>query len=75
MAQKELSPEAWALLGFILRHTHGGPPAPDQTSAAFADAYAMLIAEGLIEHNSVRNMWVITDDGDRLLRARYADGG
>ena len=69
---KDLDPEAWALLGFIHRYTHGGPPAPGANSTSFADAYATLISHRLIEHVGDRG-WVITDDGDRALRLRYAD--
>ena len=72
MMGQDLDPEAWALLGFIHRYTHGGPPAPGETSTSFGNAYATLISHRLIEHAGDRG-WVITDDGDRALRLQYAD--
>jgi hypothetical protein len=68
----ELGPEEWALLGFIHRHTHGGPQPPDPQSAAFAGCYAKLLSLRLIERSHRRATWVITDEGDRALLARYA---
>ena len=69
--EKDLRAEEWALLGIIHRQTHGGPRAPDATSVAFSDAYATLVARQLIEHSDVRSLWVITDNGEALLRAHY----
>ena len=66
-----LEPEAWALLGFIRRHTHGGPPAPAPTSPAFAEAYATLITHHVIERSANREIWVISDEGERLLVEYY----
>ena len=71
MGQLDLDPEAWALLGFIHRYTHGGPPAPS-SSTSFGDAYATLASNRLIEHAGERG-WDITDGGESALRVRYAD--
>jgi hypothetical protein len=70
--EQDLDLEEWALLGFIHRYTHGGPTAPGPTSPSFADAYAILIGQRLIEHAGDRG-WVITEHGDRALRLRYAE--
>ena len=69
-----LDPQSIALLGFIHRRTHGGPPAPPRHSPTFAESYAVLIALKLIEHSAIRNIWVVTEDGNQWLRQRYANG-
>jgi hypothetical protein len=69
--EKDLDPEALALLGLVRRHTHGGPEAPATDSASFAAAYDVLISADLIQHSADRKIWVITDAGERLLRERY----
>ena len=68
-----LEPEAWALLGFIRRHTHGGPPAPLTTSLTFAESYATLITHRLIERSANRGIWVISEGGERLLVEYYLE--
>ena len=68
-----LDPQSIALLGFIHRHTNGGPPAPPRHSPIFADSYAVLIALKFIEHSATRNIWVLSEDGNQWLRQRYAD--
>ena len=67
----DLGPEAWALLGFICRHTRGGAPAPPVST--FAEAYATLISQHLIERSDYREIWVISDNGERLLREHYGN--
>ena len=59
------------MLGFIRRHTHGGPPAPLTTSLTFAESYATLITRRLIERSANREMWVISEEGERLLVQYY----
>ena len=71
MAQ-DINPEALALLGLIRRHTHGGPVAPPTDSQTFASAYGELISSGLIVRSPDRRIWVISDEGERLLRERYS---
>jgi len=64
---QDLGPEAWTLLGFVHRHTQGSPRPPDNVPA-----YETLIARCLIERCPGSGTWMITEEGDRLLRARYA---
>jgi hypothetical protein len=54
VTHSDLSAEELALLGYIHRYTHGGPPAPGVTSITFGDAYAILITHRLIKHAGER---------------------
>jgi hypothetical protein len=65
----ELSAEAWALLGFIYRHTRGGPRPPSPESG-FADAYQRLALKRLIYRSPERDAWVISELGELALRDR-----
>lgn len=60
-----MSPEALALLGFLHRTEHGGPP----PARGFEKAYNELLALNLAKNDTDRIK--ITDKGDALLRERY----